>query len=162
MTGIALHLCMRASQRIFRVLVVIKANGTPLTFVVAALTLSAITTGVDILNLVTADARRTDSFVALPGMAAGADCRTVRFLQRKLRRVVVERLDTAPFDLAVAFVARFPQMTLVRIFRLVTIEAASGRVAEFDRLGVATCALHGHVRVAQDEIRDPMVECFAV
>lgn len=76
-TGIALDLCMPASQRIFRVLVVVEANGTPLAFVVATFTLDAVTSGVDVLDLVTADACRTNPFVTLPGMAGGADYRTV-------------------------------------------------------------------------------------
>jgi hypothetical protein len=121
---------------------VIKANRPPLAFVVAAFALATVTPGVDILNLVTGDACRTDPLVAFPSVARGAEDGTVCVTERELRRVVVERLDATPFGLAVTFVARFPQAALVRIICLMTVKAAPGRVAEFHRLCMTTAALH--------------------
>ena len=139
-TGIALDLGMRSLQRIFGILVVIEANRTPLAFVMAAFAPYAVASSVDVLNLVTVNAGRTDSLVALSSMARGAEHSTVRIPKRKLRGVVVERLDTTPLRLAVAFVAGLAQATLMRIARLVTVETSPGRVAKFDRLRVTASA----------------------
>jgi len=83
-------------------------------------------------------------------------------LERKLGGVVVERLDLAPFGFAVAIVAFFAKAPLMRIFRFMTVEAASGRLAKFHRWQVAPCARHRLVRVAELEIRECMIERLAV
>ena len=120
----------------------IKANRPPLVFVVAVFALAAVTPGVDILNLVTGDACRTDPLVAFSGMARGAEDDTMCVPEWELGRVVIERLDATPFGFPVAFVARFPQATLVRIICLMTVKAAPGCVAEFHRLCMTAAALH--------------------
>jgi len=67
-----------------------------------------------------------------------------------------------PCRLAMATVARFPETSLMRIGRLMTVEAASGRVAELYRLRVTTDALHGLVGVPELEIRKCVIERLAI
>lgn len=75
---------------------------------------------------------------------------------------MVERLDLAPFGFVVAIVAFFAKAPLMRIFRLVTIEAASWRLAKYHLWQVASGARHRLVRLAQLEIREGMIERLAV
>jgi len=58
--------------------------------------------------------------------------------------------------------AGFSEAAPVRIIRLVTVEAASGRVAELHRLGVTAAARHGLVCVPEREIRKFVIERLAV
>jgi len=162
MARITLDLRMCASQGIFRVLVMIEVNCAPLDLVVAGLAFGAIPCGVHILNPVAIDARGANPFVAFADMARGADDGAMCALKWKLGLVVVERFDARPCCLSMTVVAPFPKATLVRIDRLVTVEATSGRVAEFHGLGMTTATLHRFVRVMQLEIRKCVIECFAV
>jgi hypothetical protein len=162
MACIALDLRMPASQGIFRGLVMIEVNRAPLDLVVAGLAFGAIPCGVHILNPVAIDARGANSLIAFADMARRADDGAMCALKRELGLVVVEWFDARPGCLGMTVVARFPKATLVRIDRLVTVEAASGRVAEFYRLGMTTGTLHGFVSVMQLEIRKRVIECFAV
>lgn len=71
---------------------------------------------------------------------------------------MVERLDATPCRLAVAILARFPQPPLMRIIRLVTIDAALAGIAEFFRRPVTSIARNGLVRVPQRKIRKSVIE----
>ena len=162
MARITLDLRMRASQGIFRVLVMIEVNRAPLDLVVAGLAFGAIPCGVHVLNPVAIDARGANPFVAFADMARGADDGAMCALKRELGLVVVERFDPRPCCLSMTVVARFPKATLVRIVRFVTVEAASGRVTEFYRLSVTAVTPHGFMRVAQFEICKGVVERFTI
>jgi hypothetical protein len=132
MAEIALDLRMRGSQRIFR-LVVVEMIRFPLDFIMATFTLGAVTSGVNVLNLVAIDAASSDTLVSLADMARWARNGLVCTLERKLRGIVVERLDLTPSGFAVAVVAFFSKAPLMWIFRFMTIDTASGRLAEYDR-----------------------------
>jgi hypothetical protein len=160
--GIALDLRVRGFQRKLRRLVVIEADRAPFALVVAAIALAAVSSGVDILNLVAIRARGADALVAFVNMARRARDGTMRPFQPELRSVVVERLDAMPCRLAMTIFARFPQTPFVRIVRLVTVEAASGRVAELYGLGVTAAARHCLVCVPEREIRKFVIERLAV
>jgi hypothetical protein len=162
MACIALDLRMRPSQGIFRVLVMIEVNHAPLDLVMAGLAFGAIPCGVHILNPVAIDARGANPLVAFADMARRAGDGAMRTLKRELGLVVVERFDARPCCLGMAVVARFPKATLVRIDRLVTVEAASGRVAEFYCLGMTTATLNRFVSVVQLEVRKRVIEGFTV
>jgi hypothetical protein len=161
MARIALDLRMRASQWIFR-LVMVEMISFPLVLIVARFAFGAVASGVDVLNLVAIHTQRADAFVALADMASGAGNRLVRALERKPGRVMVELLDLAPGGFAVAIVAFFAQAPFVGINSLVTVEAASGRLAEFDRWRMTTGARHCSVGIPKREIRKGMIECLAV
>ncbi len=162
MAGVALDLGVRAPQRIFRVPVVIEANGAPLAFAVAALAGGSVASSMNILYLVTAHANRTNSLVSLSAMACGTGDGTVRIMERKSRRGVIERLDAEPCRLVVALVARLSQAPLVRIAVLMTVKAASRGVAEFRCLRMAAAAGHRNMRVPQREIRESVVKGLAI
>jgi hypothetical protein len=162
MARIALDLRVRPSQGIFRGFVMIEVNRAPLVLVVAGLALGAVPCGVNILNPVAIDAHGTNSLVAFADMARRAGDGTMGAVKRELGLVVVVRLDARPCCLGMAVVAHFPKSTLVRIDRLVTVEAAPRRVAELYLLGMTTATLHRFVSVVQLEIRECMIECFAV
>jgi hypothetical protein len=159
---IALDLRVRGSQWKFRRLVMIEANRAPLVLVVAGLAFGSISSGVNILNPVAIDARGANPLVAFANMARGAEDGAMCALERELGLVMIERFDTLPSRLDVAIVTCLSKAPFVRIARLMTIEAASGRVAEFYRLGVAAAALHGFVSVAELKIRKCVIEGFAI
>jgi hypothetical protein len=117
---------------------------------------------VNILNPVAIDARGANALVAFADMARRAGDGAMGAVKRELGLVVIERFDARPCCLGVAVVAPFPEATLVRIDRLVTVETAPGRVAELYLLGMTTATLHRFVSVMQLEIRKCMIECFAV
>ena len=128
----------------------------------AAFAFGAVPSGVDILNLVAIHACGADALVAFADMARGAADGTVRTLERELGRVVVERLDAAPGGFAMTIVALFAKTPLMRIVRLMAVEATSGCVAELYRLHMATGALYRLMCVPQLEIRKCVIECFAI
>jgi hypothetical protein len=140
----------------------IEANRAPLVLVVAALTLGAVSSGVDILNPMAIHACGADVLIAFAHMARGAGDCAMCTLERELRPVVVERFDLRPCGLAMTIVAGFPKTPLMRIVRLVTIEAASGRVAELCRLRVTADAWYCLVCVPEREIRQFVIERLAV
>jgi hypothetical protein len=140
----------------------IEANRAPLVLVVAALTLGAVSAGVDILNLMAIHACGADVLIAFAHMTRGAGDCAMCTLERELRPVVVERLDQGPCGLAMTIVAGFPKTPLMRIVRLVTIEAAYGRVAELCRLRVTADARYCFVCVAEREICQFVIERLAV
>jgi hypothetical protein len=159
---IALDLRMRGSQRKPCRLVMIEANRAPLVLVVAARALGAVSSGVDILNLMAIHACGADVLIALAHMARGArDC-AMCTLERERRLVVVERFDLGPCGLAMTIVAGFPKTSLMRIVRLVTIEAATGRVAELCRLRVTADARYCLMCVPERKIRQFVIERLAV
>jgi len=82
--------------------------------------------------------------------------------QREFRRLVIERLDLVPLRFAVTLLASLTQVALVWLDVPVTINAASGRLAECRRLGVTLAAWHGGVRVPEREVRRGMIEGFTV
>jgi hypothetical protein len=140
----------------------IEANRAPPVLVVAASALGAVSSGMDILNLVAIYTGGADVLVAFADMARGAGEGTMCTLERELRPVVVERFDALPCRLAVTTVAGFPKTPLMRIVRLVAVEAASGRVTELYRLRVTTAARHRFVCVPEREIRKFVIERLAV
>jgi hypothetical protein len=146
--SIALDLRMRCSQWKFRRPVMIEVNRAPLALVVAAFALSAVPPGVDILNLVAIDASGADVLVPFAGVTRGAGDRPMCSPEREFRPLVVKRLDAEPCRLGMTIPARFPQAPLMRINGLVTLEAASGRVAELYRLRVTVDARHRGMGVA--------------
>lgn len=162
MTGVALDLCVPEAQREFCRLIMIEANRAPFILTVAALAFGAITAGVSIVNFVAIKTRGADILVALPNVAYGAVHVAMRALKRKLGPVVVERFDAVPRCFDVTIVADFPKTAFVRIFRLMTIETASWRVAKLCRFGMARTALNGLMCISQLEVRKRMIECFAV
>ena len=162
MARIALDLRMRSSQRKFRRLVVIEENRFPLVLFVTGLAFSAVSSGVNILNPVAIDARSANPLVAFANMAPGAGDGAMCALEPEPGLIVVERFDTTPYRFAVTIVARFPEAALVRIVHLMTVEAASRRVAKFYRLRVTAGALHGFVSVPQLEIRKRVIEGLAI
>jgi hypothetical protein len=83
-------------------------------------------------------------------------------LEREFRPIVVKWLYAEPCRLGMAFVARFSQTPLMRIIGLVTVEAASGGVAEPCGLRVAVAAGHCDMRVAKFEVRKRVIEGLAV
>jgi hypothetical protein len=159
---IALDLRVRGSQWKFRRLVMIEANRAPLVLVVAGLAFGAVSSGVNILNPVAIDAYGANPFVAFANMARGAEDGAMCTLERELGLVMIERFDTLPCRLDVAIVTCLSKAPFVRIARLMTIEAASGRAAKFYCLRVTADAQHGFVSVAQFEIRKCVIECFAI
>jgi hypothetical protein len=159
---IALDLCMCGPERKFRVFIVVEADRDPLVLFVAAFALRSISSGVDILNLVAIDAGCPDPLVAFAGMARGARDITVCASQRKLGLVVIVRLHLTPCGFAMAIVARFPQTPLMWIDRLVTIEAASGSIAELYVLRVTAVALHRLVSFSKLEIRECVIERLTI
>jgi hypothetical protein len=159
---IALDLRMRGSQWKFCRLVMIEANRAPLALVVAAFAFGAVPSGVDILNPVAIHTCGADILVAFANMARGAGDGTMCTLERELRAAVVERFDAKPCRLAVTIVACFPKTPLMRIVRLVTVEAASGRVAKLCRLRVTVDARYCRVGVPEIEIRKRVIEGLAV
>jgi len=161
MARIAPDLGMRALQWKFRP-VVVEMNRFPLVLIVAGFAFGAISSGVGILNLVAIHASGADASVAFANMAGRAGDGLVSALERKPRRVVVESLDPAPRGFAVASIAFFAEAAFVRINRLVTVEALSGCLAEFDRGCVTAGARNCSVGVPEREIRKGMIECLAV
>jgi hypothetical protein len=159
---IALDLRMRCSQWKFRRLVVIKVNRAPPALVVAAFALSAVPPAVDILNLMAIHASGADVLVPFAGVTRGAGNRPMCSLEREFRPIVVKWLDAEPCRLGMTFVARLPQASFMGIIGLVTVEAASGGVAEPCRLGVAVAAWHSDVCVAKREVRTRVIERLAV
>jgi hypothetical protein len=159
---IALNLRMRGPQWKFCRLVMIKANGAPLVLVVAAFALCAVPPGVNILNPVAIYTCGADVLVAFANMARGAGDGTMCSLEREFRAAVVERLDVMPCRLAMTIVAGVPKTPLMRIVRLVTVEAASGRVAELYCLRVTVDAPHCLVCVPELEIRKRVIEGLPV
>lgn len=71
---------------------------------------------------------------------------------------MVERLDATPCRLAVAILACFPQPSLMRIIRLVAVDASLAGVSEFFRRPVTSIARNGLVRVPQRKIREAVIE----
>ena len=86
----------------------------------------------------------------------------MRTLERKFSLAVVECLDLAPLGFTVAIVAFLAEAPFVRIVRLMTVQAASGRLAEFYLWRVTAGARHRLVCVPEPEIRERMIEGLAV
>lgn len=160
--GIAFDLRVRLSQGKLRRLVVIEKDRFPLVLVVTAVALGPISSVVDILNLVAIDARSADPLVTFAAVACRAGDDTVCTLKRKLGLIVIEHLHAMPRRFAVTVVARLSETPFMRIVRLVTIEAASGRVSKLYRWCVTAGALHGLVCVPELKIRKRVVERLAV
>jgi len=160
--GIALDLRMRGSQWKSCRLVMIEANGAPLALVVAAFALGAVPSGVDILNPVAIHTCGAEVLVAFANMARGTGDAAMRPLQPELGPVMVERLDATPCRLVMTIVAGFSKPPLVRIVRLVTVEAAAGGIAELYRLHVTIAAARGLVCIPELEIRECVIERLAV
>jgi hypothetical protein len=140
----------------------IEMSRLPLILIVAGLALGSVSSSVNILNLMAIRAQGADALVAFADVARGAGDSLVRAQERKLGRVVIERLDLAPRGFAVAIVAFLAKAPLVRIIRLMTVEAASGRVTEFYCWCVAASARYCLVGVPELKIRENMVERLAV
>ncbi len=140
----------------------IEADCDPLVLFVAAFALRSISSGMDILNLVAIDAGCADPLVTFADMARGARDITVCASQWKPGLVVVVRLRLTPCGFAMTIVARFPQTPLMWIDRLVTIEAASGSIAELHILRMTAAALHRFVNFSKLEIRECVIERLTI
>jgi len=162
MARVALDLRVSASEWKFRRFVVVEANRAPLVLVMASFALGAVPSAVDVLNLVAIEARGANALVALAAVAGRTRNGAMRAPERELGLVVVVRFDAAPGGLAMAVLAYFPQATLVRIIRLMAVEAAPRRIAELHRLHMTAAAQYGLMRIAQLEIRKSVIECFAI
>ena len=134
----------------------------PEILVVAVLAFGTITAGVDILDAMTSDARGRGIGIALAGMARRALDLAMRSAQRKLGGIVIERLQVQPGIVAMALLALLPELTLVRVGRLVTIKAKPRSVAKLHLLGMAITAGCGLVCALQAEIGQRMVERLAI
>ena len=161
MASVALDLRVRESKWKFR-LIVIEVDGDPFVLIVASLAFRTVSTGVDILNSVAFDARCAEILVAFAEVACGADDNPMGPQKRELCLAVVERLDAPPSVLVMTILALLPEAPFVRIARLMTIEAASGGVAELDRWQVTTTTLHRFVCAFEFEIRHCVIECFSI
>ena len=128
MARIALDFRMRASQWIFR-LVMVEMTRFPLALIMARFALCAVPSGMDVLDLMAIHTSHAHALVALANMTGGAGDSLVSALERKPGRVMVEFLDLAPRNLAVTILAFFTKVSLVRIDGLVTVEAPSRRLA---------------------------------
>ena len=162
MARIALDPRVPASQWIFRRLVMIEMSRLPHVLIVTGLALGSVSSGVNILNLMAIHAQGTDALVAFANMARRAGDRTVCAQERKLGRVVIERLDLAPCDFAVAIVAFLAKAPLVRIFRLMTVETAPSGLSVLRVPCVAAVATCTPVGADQCEVGECMVEGFTV
>lgn len=156
--GIAFDLGMRGSKREFGLLAVVEADRTPLALIVTGLAFCAVPSAMDVLNSVAIRACRADVLVAFGHMAGGARHGTVGSAERELRPVVIERLHAVPCGLGMAIVASFPEASLVRIIRFMTVKTACGRVAELCRLYMTADARHRRVCVAERKIRTRVIE----
>ena len=162
MAGIALDRRVRAPQRIPRILVVVEVNRRPLAFAMAALARDPVTSRMNVLDLMAIHACRPDSAIAFAAVAGETGNSTVGLAEREFGCTVVEGLGVLPFGFTMTLVAHLPQAPLVRIGRLVTINAMSRRIAEFYRRCVAAPARHRFVRALQGKIRERVIEGFAV
>ncbi|HWN52970.1 MAG TPA: hypothetical protein VNO18_24670 [Xanthobacteraceae bacterium] len=162
MARVALYLCMGASEWKLRRFIMVEANRAPLVLIMASFALCAVPSTVDVLNLVAIDARGTNSLVAFATVARRTRNGAMRAVERELGLVVVVRFDATPCRLAMAALAYFPKATLVRIIRLMAVEAAPRRIAKLHRLHMTAAALHGFVSVAQLEIRKSVIEGFTI
>ena len=86
----------------------------------------------------------------------------MRAFERKLCRVVVERLDARPGVLAVAALARYTEPALVRIDRLMTIDASAGHAAELGGGCVTPAAGDRGVSALQREIGKVVIERLTI
>jgi hypothetical protein len=162
MACVAFDLRVRGSQWKFRRLAMIEANRAPLVLVMAAFTPGTVPSGVDVLNLVAIQACGADALVAFTNVTRGTEDSAMGALELEPGPVVVERFDAAPYRLPMTVVARFPKTPLVRIVRLMTIEAAAGGVAKMCGLRVASDTLHRLVSLPKLEIRKCVIERLAV
>jgi hypothetical protein len=142
--------------------VMIEPSRRPLRLVVAVLAFGTIASQVNVLQAVAFHAAGGNIAVALAGMARRAIDRPVRTLERKLGRVVIERLHVQPDVLAVALVAFLAQLPLVRITRLMTVEAEAGRFAKFGSRDVTIIATRRLVGALQAKIRNRVIESLAI
>src|SRR5215472_5399065 len=162
MARVALDLRVGASERKFRCFVVVEANRAPLVLVMASFALGAVPSAVDVLNLVAIEARGANALVALAAVAGRTRNGAMRAPKRKLRLVVVVRLDATPGGLAMAVLAYFPQSFLVRIIPLMAVKAAPRRIAKLHRLYMTAVAQYDLMRFPQLKIRKSVIECLAI
>ncbi len=162
MAGIALDRCVRAPQRVPGILVVVEVNRRPLAFAMAALARDPVTSRMNVLDLMAIHACRPDPAIAFAAVAGETGNGTVGLAEREFGCTVVERLGVLPIGLSMTLVARLPQAPLVRIGRLVTIDATSRRITEFCGRCVATPTRHRFVRALQGKIRGRVIEGFPV
>jgi len=162
MARVALDLRVSGSEGVFCLPVVIEADRHPLVLIVAAIALAAISSGVNVLNPVAINTCGANPLVALADVARRTDDGAMGALKRKPGLVVVERLDASPHRLRMTAFAFIAEASFVGIVRLMAIVAAPGRVAKLHSLRVAAAALHRFVGVAELEIRESVIECFAV
>ena len=162
MAGIAFDLRVCAAQRKLRGPVVVEMNRAPLDLVMAALAVGAISAGVHVLDPMGVDTRGAEVLVAFADMAGIADDGAMSAHEPKPGFVVIERFDATPRCLAMAALACLAKTAPVRINGLVTVEAASRRVAQLYALQVAASTLHDLVCVLEHEICERMIEGLAI
>jgi hypothetical protein len=143
-------------------LVMIEPNRLPHRLIVAVLAFGTIASQVNVLQAVAFDAAGGHVGVALTGVARRAIDRPMRAPQRKLGDVVIERLHMHPDIFTVALVAFLAKLALVRITRLVAVEAETGRAAKLGGLRVTIVAGRRLVGTLQAEIRNCVVEGLAI
>jgi hypothetical protein len=128
----------------------------------AALAFEPVTPRMNVLDLVTIHACRSDPAIAFAAVTGKTGNATVGLVEREFGCTVVEGLGVVPFGFTMTFVARLPQAPLMRIGSLVAIDAASRRTAELCGRQVAATARHRFVRALQGKIRERVVEGFPI
>ena len=161
MTGVALHLGVRASQRILR-LVVIEADGLPFALIVAGLAFCSVSPGMDILQLMTGRTGDREPLVLLADVARRACNVLVRALQREFGPGMIERLDAAPDVVAVAAIAGLPEISLVGILLGMTAGAGCRRLAKRHAPVVTPFATPGLMGARELKVRIGMIEGFPI
>lgn len=159
--AVAFDCRMRAVQGKLRA-VMIELRRFPPVLAVTVLAFGAVACRMDVLQAMTRDAGGGDIGVALAGVTRRAIDRAMGALERKPGGIVIEALHAPPGILAVAPLALRAELSLVRIARLVAIDAEPRGGAKLDGLGMTISAGGGLVGVPQAEIGDRVIEGLAI
>lgn len=155
-TGVAIDAAMRASQRIFRLRVMIEAPAGPSVRIVAKRAIGAQPAGM-MLILVAARAGDGRALVRRGLMALFAWHDRVAPNQRKPRQVVIEGRRLAPSSVLMALLATIAELTPMRIVLAMAGHAGRGELL-FERSGVARIALDLDVSTPKRKPRLVVIE----
>ena len=157
MASIAFDIFVRATERIFG-LVVIEPNRAPFGLIVTGLAFGTKTPGVNILQPVARYAGSREILVDLIDVTRATVDAPMSSLQGKFGLAVIERLDLLPHRFAVASLAFFAEVSLMRLGLLMAIDTEAGSLAEGDFGQMAALALNVLVGVFKGEVREGMIE----